>query len=93
MAMAMTASVVPLTALRPTDPHEWSASSRVSDIVPHLPHGLMATTAYDRPTRPTARTAVGATPGRAPTDRSPVADPIRATRRGEQHVTHDDKTH
>lgn len=50
-AMAMTASVVPLTALRLTDPRDWSASSWASDIVPHLAYGLTAATVYDRLTR------------------------------------------
>ncbi|MER6826874.1 hypothetical protein ABT352_12880 [Streptosporangium sp. NPDC000563] len=51
-AMAMAASVAPLTALRLTDPREWDASSWVSDIVPHLAYGLTAATVYDRLTRP-----------------------------------------
>lgn len=51
-AMAMAASVAPLTVLRLTDPRDWSASSWVSDIVPHLAYGLTAATVYDRLTRP-----------------------------------------
>ncbi|WP_436760199.1 hypothetical protein [Streptosporangium sp. V21-05] len=51
-AMAMAASVVPLTALRLTDPRDWSVSSWVSDIVPHLAYGLTAATVYDRLARP-----------------------------------------
>ncbi|MEU4537113.1 hypothetical protein AB0G15_19815 [Streptosporangium sp. NPDC023825] len=45
------ASVAPLTILRLTDPREWSASSWVSDIVPHLAYGLTAATVYDRLTQ------------------------------------------
>ncbi|WP_329085066.1 hypothetical protein [Streptosporangium sp. NBC_01469] len=51
-AMAMTASVVPLAALGLTDPRDWSASSWVSDIVPHLAYGLTAAVVYDRLTHP-----------------------------------------
>ncbi|MGJ6964315.1 hypothetical protein ACSDR0_20620 [Streptosporangium sp. G11] len=58
-AMAMTASVVPLTAFGLTAPRDWSASSWVSDIVPHAAYGLTAAIAYDRLTRGDVRLPSG----------------------------------
>jgi hypothetical protein len=40
-AAAMTASDVPLTALRLTEPKKWSAADWAADAVPHLAFGLV----------------------------------------------------
>ncbi|RKS77123.1 hypothetical protein BZB76_2497 [Actinomadura pelletieri DSM 43383] len=47
-ALAMAGSNVPMTALGVTDPREWSASSWVSDVVPHLVYGAATYAAYQR---------------------------------------------
>ncbi|MFG2090400.1 MULTISPECIES: hypothetical protein [unclassified Spirillospora] len=46
--LALLGSNVPMTALGITDPREWSASSWVSDIVPHLVYGAAAYAAYEQ---------------------------------------------
>ncbi|MFG2077961.1 hypothetical protein [Nonomuraea maritima] len=45
-ALAMLGSNGPLTALGVTDPREWSPSSWVSDVIPHLAYGITAYAAY-----------------------------------------------
>ncbi|MEU8799566.1 hypothetical protein [Spirillospora sp. NPDC048819] len=47
-ALATFGSNIPLVALGITDPREWSASSWVSDIVPHLVYGAAAYAAYEQ---------------------------------------------
>ncbi|MGP4024022.1 hypothetical protein [Actinomadura sp. 3N407] len=47
-ALATLGSNVPLVALGITDPREWSATSWVSDIVPHLVYGAAAYAAYEQ---------------------------------------------
>jgi hypothetical protein len=44
---AMAGSDVPATALGVTNPTEWSASSWVSDVIPHLAYGLATAVAYE----------------------------------------------
>lgn len=44
---AMVAADAPATALKLTDPREWSAKAWASDIVPHLVYGLVTATAYE----------------------------------------------
>ncbi|WP_233526239.1 hypothetical protein [Actinomadura spongiicola] len=46
--LAMAGSNVPMTALGVTDPREWSASSWMSDVVPHLVYGAATYAAYQR---------------------------------------------
>lgn len=47
-AAAMVGSNGPMTALGITDPRTWSASSWVSDVVPHLAYGLVTAAAARR---------------------------------------------
>lgn len=45
--LAMAGSNGPMTALGVTDPREWSATSWISDIVPHMAYGVVAYAAYE----------------------------------------------
>jgi hypothetical protein len=47
-ALAMVGSNLPMTALGVTDPRKWSASSWVSDVVPHLVYGAATYAAFER---------------------------------------------
>lgn len=44
---AMAASDLPATALKLTDPREWSGKAWASDVVPHLVYGLVTAAAYE----------------------------------------------
>ena len=41
-AVAMLAGNAPMTALRLTDPRQWSAADWASDVVPHVAYGAVA---------------------------------------------------
>jgi hypothetical protein len=44
-------SVAPMTALGVDDPRSWSASSWLSDLVPHLAYGAVTAAVFERLTR------------------------------------------
>ena len=44
-------SVAPMTALGVDDPRSWSASSWLSDVIPHLAYGAVTAAVFDRLTR------------------------------------------
>ncbi|RRO16912.1 hypothetical protein EIL87_11520 [Saccharopolyspora rhizosphaerae] len=46
-AVANAGSVAPMTALGVTDPRTWSASSWLSDLVPHLAFGVATAASYE----------------------------------------------
>ncbi|NYH54463.1 MULTISPECIES: hypothetical protein [Nocardiopsis] len=46
-AAANLGSTAPMTALGVTDPREWSATSWISDLVPHLAFGVVTALAYE----------------------------------------------
>ena len=41
-------SVAPMTALGVDDPREWSASSWLSDLVPHLAYGVVTALVFEK---------------------------------------------
>jgi hypothetical protein len=45
-------SVAPMTALGVDDPRSWSASSWLSDLVPHLAYGLATAAVFERLSHP-----------------------------------------
>ena len=47
-ALATLGSNVPMVAMGITDPREWSVSSWVSDIAPHIVYGAAAYVAYEK---------------------------------------------
>jgi hypothetical protein len=47
-AGAMVGSDAPLTALRVTNPRDWSVADWLSDLAPHLAYGAVAAVALDR---------------------------------------------
>lgn len=46
-AAAMAGSNVPMTALKVTDPKQWSAADWVSDVVPHVAYGAVTAMVFE----------------------------------------------